>query len=44
VARNRGDDRCVWAIRPIAGALFVPYIAWVTFATAPTLAIWQLNR
>jgi translocator protein len=31
-------------IRPIAGALLVPYIAWVTFATAPTLAIWQLNR
>ncbi len=31
-------------IRPIAGALLIPYIAWVTFASALTVAIWQLNR
>jgi translocator protein len=28
----------------IAGALLLPYLAWVTFATALTAAIWQLNR
>lgn len=31
-------------VRPIAGALLLPYLAWVTFATALTAAIWQLNR
>jgi translocator protein len=29
---------------PAAGALFVPYLAWVTFATALNAAIWRLNR
>jgi translocator protein len=27
----------------LAGALMVPYIAWVTFAAALNAAIWQLN-
>jgi tryptophan-rich sensory protein len=31
-------------IRPVAGALLVPYLAWVTFATALTAAVWRLNR
>jgi tryptophan-rich sensory protein len=32
------------AIRPSAAALLVPYLAWVTFATALTAAIWRRNR
>lgn len=31
-------------IRPAAGALLLPYLAWVTFATALSAAVWQLNR
>lgn len=30
-------------VRPLAAWLLVPYLAWVTFATALTLAIWQRN-
>jgi translocator protein len=33
-----------WRIRPLAGALLIPYVAWVTFAWALNLALWQLNR
>lgn len=29
--------------RPAAGALLLPYLAWVTFAAALTWAIWQRN-
>ncbi|MEO8195451.1 MAG: TspO/MBR family protein [Thermoanaerobaculia bacterium] len=29
--------------RPLAGALLLPYLAWVTFAAALTWAIWQGN-
>ena len=32
-----------WRIRALAGALLVPYLLWVTFATALTYAIWQRN-
>ena len=30
-------------IRPLAAALLVPYVGWVTFATALTWAMWQRN-
>jgi benzodiazapine receptor len=33
-----------WKVRPLAGALLVPYLAWVTFAGALNFAIWRLNR
>ncbi len=32
-----------WRIRRIAGALLVPYLAWVSFATALTFAVWKRN-
>jgi tryptophan-rich sensory protein len=32
-----------WRVRPLAGVLLLPYLAWVAFATALTYAIWQLN-
>ena len=32
-----------WRRSIIAGLLFVPYLAWVTFAAALNYAIWQLN-
>ena len=32
-----------WRIRPLAGVLLIPYLAWVTFATALTFATWQRN-
>ncbi len=32
-----------WRIRPLAGMLLVPYLAWVTFATALAYQTWQLN-
>lgn len=30
-------------IRPLAGTLMVPYLAWVCFASALTWAVWQGN-
>ena len=33
-----------WRVRPLAGALLAPYLAWVTFAAALNLALLQLNR
>lgn len=32
-----------WRVRPLAGALLLPYLAWISFATALNFAIWQLN-
>jgi translocator protein len=32
-----------WRIRPLAGALLLPYLAWVAFAAALTWATWQRN-
>lgn len=32
-----------WRVRPIAGSLLIPYLAWVTLATALTYAVWQGN-
>lgn len=32
-----------WRVRPLAGALLIPYLAWVSFATALTYAVWQGN-
>lgn len=32
-----------WRIRPLAGALLVPYVLWVSFASALNYAVWKLN-
>ena len=32
-----------WRVRPLAGLLLVPYLAWVSLATALTYTVWQLN-
>jgi tryptophan-rich sensory protein len=32
-----------WRVRPLAGLLLVPYLAWVSFASALNWRIWQLN-
>jgi tryptophan-rich sensory protein len=32
-----------WRIRPAAGALFLPYLGWVSFATALTWSVWRRN-
>jgi len=32
-----------WRISPLAGALLIPYLLWVSFAAALNLSIWQLN-
>lgn len=32
-----------WRIRPVAGALLVPYLLWVSFAAALTWSVWRLN-
>ena len=33
-----------WSVKPVAGLLLTPYLAWVTFATALNFSIWQLNK
>lgn len=33
-----------WRVRPLAGALLVPYLLWVTFAAYLNLTLWRLNR
>ncbi|KAF1015521.1 MAG: Tryptophan-rich protein TspO [Stenotrophomonas maltophilia] len=32
-----------WRVRPLAGALLLPYLGWVTFAAALNHAVWQAN-
>jgi translocator protein len=32
-----------WRVRPLAGMLLVPYLAWVSFAMALTAAVWRRN-
>ncbi len=35
--------RAFWRVDRIAGALLIPYAAWVAFATVLNWAIWQMN-
>ncbi len=32
-----------WRIRRLAGVMLLPYLLWVSFATALTLSTWRLN-
>ena len=32
-----------WRIKPLAGALLVPYLLWVSFAAVLNYSVWQLN-
>ncbi len=32
-----------WRVRPLAGALLIPYLLWVSFAFALNHSLWQLN-
>lgn len=32
-----------WRIKPLAGALLLPYLAWVAFASVLNFTTWQLN-
>jgi tryptophan-rich sensory protein len=32
-----------YRVRPMAGLLLVPYLAWVTFATVLNAALWRMN-
>lgn len=33
-----------WRVRPLAGWLLLPYLAWVTFAGVLNFALWRLNH
>jgi tryptophan-rich sensory protein len=43
LALAAATTRAFWRIRPLAGGLLLPYLAWLCFATALNLAIDQLN-
>jgi translocator protein len=32
-----------WALDPVAGMLFAPYLLWVTIAAALNLSVWRMN-
>jgi benzodiazapine receptor len=32
-----------WCVRPLAGALLIPYLLWVSFAAVLNYFMWQLN-
>lgn len=32
-----------WRVRAVAGALLIPYLAWVAFASALTYSVWKGN-
>lgn len=32
-----------WRVRPLAGALLIPYLAWTSFATMLTWSLWRAN-
>ena len=32
-----------WPVRQLAAFLLVPYLVWVSFATALTVSLWRLN-
>lgn len=32
-----------WRVRPLAGALLIPYLLWVSFALVLNFSLWQLN-
>jgi benzodiazapine receptor len=36
--------RLFFLVRPSAGWMMIPYLAWTTFASILNFAIWQLNR
>lgn len=38
-----GTTVAFWRVSPVAGWLFVPYLAWVSFAAALNFALWRMN-
>ena len=38
-----GTVRAFWRVQRGAGALLLPYLAWVTFAAGLNFAVWRLN-